>query len=227
MTDLAGYLFSPKALGVVRTGYGVHGEAVLAADQKIAAALDGPMFAGGSNVRFFLRDRSRGLEESSDEPRNGMTISVVRSSGAVSVQRGAGAPANADVAVQLYPSLVWEGQNEAHRGTDAENRWRAAVSVQRDGRLGFWVGIGPMYTFAERLIAAGARYAGYTDGGTSAGLVTRQGRTGDRGRRPVPSWIVAEELGAFGSLSRGQTIALVGGTLIFVLAIAAAVWRSR
>lgn len=127
-----------------------------------------------------------------------MTISVVN--GEAFVTSGSTIARGADVAVQLYPSLVRNGQNIASRSTDAERTWRAALVMLDKKTLAFAIGQRvSMYEFAEALIAAGARDAGYTDGGGSTSLWSKANATrfGSAENRAVPSWLVAHEVATF------------------------------
>lgn len=158
---------------------------------RAAFALDGPMF-DASGSEYLLLDFATGVFKQSKHPSAGITISV---NPGISVAHGAAYRAGCRAAVQLYPSLVERGVVVASEGVDTGAEWRAAVAVMPGGLLAFAVGQMGMADFARELQAAGAIYAGYTDGGSSTTLATQNGRYGHPAPRQVPTWLVAR--GAF------------------------------
>lgn len=197
------YQFPARALGIYRSP-----ESSKAADaalriSKPEALLDGPMFhgphcSGAHNVCFGLLDRKTQLAEPSELPRAGMTISVVNEEAYVT--SGSTITPGADVAIQLYPALVRNRQNVASRSADPERTWRAALVLLDKETLAFAIGQRvSMHEFAEALVAAGARDAGYTDGGGSTSLWSRADATryGSAENRAVPSWLVAHRVPSF------------------------------
>lgn len=192
-------VFVPREVQTARQLFAEHPE--------IVAAVDGPMFdyATGEprsyatyrrgRVSYALGDTSTGANVAPvpGNERRGITLSLVdgRLVGSVG-----GTPAlGADAWAQLYPSLVVNGA--VTQGlTDSDRTWRVAVGILRDGRLGFAEGAMSMQAFADALASAGFVWAGYTDGGGSASLVTRDESGALRGSDPddpdgrrVPSWI--------------------------------------
>lgn len=150
----------------------------------------GPHCSGPANVCFSLYDRKQGLHELSELPRGGMLLAV--KDGKAAVASTGAIPSGVDVAVQLYPSLVRGGRSVASRSNDTERTWRAALVLLDKNTLAFVIGQSlSMYEFAERLIAAGAREAGYTDGGNSGTLWTPSATFGAGNARAVPSFLVA------------------------------------
>lgn len=158
------------------------------------AALDGPMYGDcpGScrDLRFLHFERGY-LDIASEEPDAGITVSV-DDAGNASWRRGGRLPAGARVAVQLYPSLVEEGRSVASGSPNTEYVWRAALGQLDDGRLAFAIWRGPMPEFAGRLIAAGFRWAGYTDGGGSTSMAVQGQRLGSAEDRAVGSFLLAK-----------------------------------
>jgi hypothetical protein len=144
------------------------------------------------DARFLLFDAAAGVRVASGEPSVGVTVAV-DPAGRVSWTRGgAGVPPGARAAVQLYPSLLEDGEVTASgAGEGAEVTWRAALGQLNDGRLAFAVMRAAMPAFALALRRAGFRWAGYTDGGGSARVATRAGAWGSSEDRRVPAWLVA------------------------------------
>lgn len=202
---------SPELLSVIVPPTPSTARQVLDARPDLEAVIDGPMFGYCEGephdyaryrcgaVDYFLHDEDEGVhvEGDADKASRGATFSVV--GGAVVVAPGKSPAPGARVAFQLYPALVEDGRiavGQAAPGRpDAEANHRSAVLVTRDGRVGFAYARTSMRDFAERLSAAGAAWAGYTDGGGSSTLVRRtpsglEGTDADDpdGRR-VPSFI--------------------------------------
>jgi len=179
------------------------------------ALIDGSMFraigaqrSGESDTAYYRRvdrgmtnfrlvDRAAGIDVASRRARGGGTI-WVKPPGGVSVQSGDAVAADAAFAVQLYPPLVRNGAVVASNvGSNAQTNWRAGIGVMGDGRLVFAVGRKSMTDFARAMLVAGARDAGYTDGGGSGLVQLANGsRYGSSENRPVPVWIAAMPLAA-------------------------------
>lgn len=208
-------------------------DVVAALGGSLQAALDGPMFdrcdsgligtdaeryAASQCARILYAhfDRESGLNIPSTEPGSGITIGVRENGEAFSVSGGV-VPADARTAVQLFPTLVRDGQViVSNDGNNAERNWRAGMGVLRDGRLAFAVMNGAsMPVFAQALIDAGFVSAGYSDGGGSTSLITPGARVGSSEGRRVASFLVARAPGGFGGLSRIEpgTIAIVAGSV--------------
>lgn len=173
----------------------------LAANPRAEAVLDGAMFSlcapGGyasstcADLDYLLR--GEGLFDDGEHLADGGTVSVTPQGTAV-VRPGADAVPGARLSVQLYPTLVRDGQViVSNNGTNADRVWRAALCVLDDGRLAFAIMQADMQTFARTLIAAlRARHAYYTDGGGSTSLAVRgDARYGHPEDRRVAFWLVA------------------------------------
>ena len=201
----------------------------LAQDSTLFAVLDGPMFekcSAGSyssytcgDPRFLLRDSiGNSINENSDESSVGGTIFVKE--GVAHYIRGGVVPAEIEIAVQGYPTLVVDGVNTAGTsGTNQDRVWRAALCIIRSSNgneeLAFAVGHDTMYGFAASLIGAGAVYAVYTDGGGSGRLATRDGFVGDSENRRVPLWLGVRPSSGFSTV---DVWPIVGVTAIVVVA---------
>lgn len=196
-------VFDPGQLGVIawQTGSGrteMHqADDALAAAPSAEAVLDGPMFQDlGSNrasSNFMLFDAHRSVSIPSRYPTSGGTIAVVPTidgRGRAVATTGARYPDEALVAVQGYPTLVWNRSNVVLPNVNPEQWRRAALAILEDGRLAFIIGSGPMHGFAERVRALGAVYAVYTDGGGSTSLAVRGDRRyGSAENRAVAAWL--------------------------------------
>lgn len=203
--------FDPAGLGVVIPARPSTAEDVFRDHPDVLIAIGGPMFRFCEDqprdysryecglVNYALRDEARGARADGlrSNDRVGVTFSVV--GGTLVAARGNAPAAGARVWAQTYPGLVEDGQlavGAPTTGPDAESTGRVGLGVLRDGRGFFAYARCSLRVFAERLRAAGAAWAGYTDGGGSSSLVMRSG-TGlvgvdaddPRGRR-LPSWVV-------------------------------------
>ena len=167
---------------------------VLQISGDIQVAIDGPMYSSCSpepcgSPDYFLLDRARGIAITGRYPTRGATISVIPGQPAVAML-GNHFAETATIAVQGYPTLVWEGRNDASAAVNTSSVWRAALGIMVDGRLFVAVGHGTMREFAEALRLRGAKFAVYLDGGGSTSLVSRGGtRIGHPENRPVAEWI--------------------------------------
>jgi hypothetical protein len=220
-------VFEPSQLGLYFSEMNSSGQLTRSkADEVLAmpgvlAVLDGPMFhdcssvgrctipprhqcsAGNCNaviLDYLYLDRRAGESFEGRYPGRGMTLSV-REDGRVYAAHGASSAGDPVVAVQLYPELIWDGQNASSPNIDTSVTWRAALGVL-GGKLIIATARGSMHNFAEKLRALGVTYAGYTDGGGSAALGLRSGeRVGSTEDRAVASWIVVREPATLGMVS--------------------------
>lgn len=141
-------------------------------------------------------------------PNAGMTFSIVPNEvgSEVRVTRGASPDPDAGIAVQTYPSLVWDGGYPTlnGEGPNAQTVWRAALGATSDGNLCFIASQAPMISFAHECVYVGhARYAGYLDGGGSFELLMRSGwRIGHPEDRRVGTWLGVMEPSYLTTLSR-------------------------
>jgi hypothetical protein len=155
-------------------------------------ALDGPMFNGAGRVtEWTLRDRTTGVDLTGSRRAEGLYLSVAgdRATMARAPLEGAA------VVVQTWPPLLEGGRVVAtNTGTNAERVWRAAIGVMADGRVCAAVRQADVLTFARDLAAHGVSSAGYTDGGSSTVLWTREAPAWGRqtAGAKVPAWITAE-----------------------------------
>lgn len=168
------------------------------------AALDGPMFEKCSSqsgvpyssyncgeLLYKHYDLRSGLNVSSKYPSRGITISVLEN-GHSQAADGDVVPPNATVAVQLYPAMVVNGQTRHVSDADG-NAQRAALAIMEDGNMAFVISRPMLMSqFAQKLVAAGAKYAGYTDGGGSTSLATPTGYKGSSEHRRVLTWLLAK-----------------------------------
>lgn len=193
--------FAPSDLHIVHSRSPIGIEGAMRLVPGAAAALPGPMFricdssASGyadatcGDPSYLLRDTTRGIDEASEYPDRGGTFSV--SQGVVHVARGASAVPCAPVAVQGYPTVVWDGQNEAPtRGEATSSTWRSALVLLQDGRLAFALARATFPEFGRWLVESGATHAIYTDGGGSGNIVSGGGLVGSSEGRPLPSFLV-------------------------------------
>lgn len=206
-------LFAPSELGVytkpVRGGFAPISPATVLRDSGAQAALNGPMFGvcGGQDIpagnagyavsmcdtlEYRHVDRNRSLDARGIHPMRGLTLSV-HDGQATALSNDWARNDNGDgpdVAVQTYPTLVVDGASVAAGSPNVDRVWRSALALMNDGRMAFAVGLMPMPQFAQALAEAGARAAGYTDGGGSSRIQTATEAFGSTEGRPVPSWLV-------------------------------------
>lgn len=180
---------SPKMLGIVVSDRNPRTIASVAqSDRNVLAAIDGPMFsvirgpgdgAGNAAYRTYRRgrldythiDRGKGVDVATRYPDRGLTISVVGDR--AYANRGSRVQTGASVAVQGYPSMVWQGTNEGSTRNDLDRNERSAFGILRDGRVFIAFAETGIRAMAETLIAMGAEYATYGDGGGSGGMFVR------------------------------------------------------
>lgn len=176
-----------------------------------AAALNGPMFgicrgspssyegATCNTLDFLHYRKSMGAMAPSAGQREGITLSIVRDWMSVRAVMGDSMYPDAQMAVQLYPSLLENGRSVTNPNLNTEQIWRSGIGVDRNGNVILMAGIGSMSSFAQQMAALGAVSAGYTDGGGSTSIGwKRSGRTNRQGSpedRPVGSWIVINRIG--------------------------------
>lgn len=129
-----------------------------------------------------------------DEPgckctrQDGVTFSVVDNT--LLVRRYAEVAFGAAVAVQLYPTLVWEGTPSRSKQSLSSV---AGLGIRYDGKLVSLVaGRATLGALAAAFVAEGCYAAGYTDAGPSAALwVPQTGFIGAHGANPkLPAWLV-------------------------------------
>lgn len=200
--------FDPSHLGTVSVPIStantrrIRAAEALQISGDIQIAIDGPMYSACApepcgSPDYFLLDRAREIAITGRYPTRGATISVVPGQPAVAML-GNHFPEAATIAVQGYPTLVWNGRNDASAAVNTSSVWRAALGILVDGRLFVAVGHGTMREFAEALRLRGAKFAVYLDGGGSTSLVSRDGtRIGHPENRAVAEWITVR-----GSTSR-------------------------
>lgn len=227
---------------------------VLAADPRVLATFDGAMasFCGSDvsqaraanpnldlaairhialcrllDYRYF--DRAAGIDVLGRYPNRGVTIGVA--DGQAFASPTSTMPANADVAVQLYPSIVENGVNIGNDdvGTNGDRLWRGGLGILPDGRMVMAVGEGSMRTFADAMIALGCTVVGYLDGGGSASALVRGGtRVGSSENRPVASFLVVRDVAA---LAPAVQTMLVGAVVTMGVAAVAGglylLWSTR
>lgn len=181
-------------------------------------ALDGPMFGPSGRVtEWTLRDRATGVDLTGSRRGEGLYLSVA--DGRATMAR---APLEgAAVVVQTWPPLLEGGRVVATNvGTNAERVWRAALGILADGRVCAAVRQADVVTFARDLAAHGVTAAGYTDGGSSTVLWTREAPAWGRqtAGAKVPAWITAEApSSAPGAPSSGGPGAPLGAVAAAVL----------
>lgn len=155
-----------------------------------------------------LRLRTAGGLEVRGTPGVGLVLSIVRDWTSVRAEMDHAANPAADLAVQGYPSLTFDGRNVTNREVNNDRVWRSGVGLMPDGRVMLAVAVNSMWGFAEQFIAAGARRAVYTDGGGSTVLGFGNQRIGSTVDRSVASWITVMTIPRLPYLA---TIGLVGG----------------
>jgi hypothetical protein len=179
-------------------------------------ALNGPQFArcssdpgqrpGENQPHFYARlrcnlanfaqhDPAEGVDLPGSDPRDGITIAVGPTAAGIAAHgsRGDTPPPEAAVSVQLYPPLIAAGRvvTIQYDGHAAEIVWRCAAGIRTDGRIALLATKADMRTLQSICTGLGLVWAGYTDGGGSADLSTRDGmRVGSTEHRPVGSWLV-------------------------------------
>lgn len=203
--------FPPSWLSIYAkpTGNGQYAPVTIAdamADKSVVAAIDGPMFAncdaGASyetsqcaDPRYAQLDKSDRINDPPNRgnDRDGVSVSVVR--GAAQWTTGGAIDTDASVGLQLYPALVANGVVSAlsSDGSNGQRVGRAALLGLQDGSLAFATAYDTIHGFARRCRAAGAVWAGYTDGGGSTAM----------GYRPV-----GEPLRQWGNVSDPRPVAV-------------------
>lgn len=200
MRRIGVYKFSPAALGVYRTPQKVTAPQLLAEHPDVFMAAAAPMYSrtgsfscpGPCTLLFDSRTGVNfpGAPQVQD---SGVTISIVN--GQAVAKQGATKVPGATVAVQGWPSLVWNGVP-----TRKTNRYSsvAGLGLLRDGNLLYIVGAsGSFAELADEFVRHGAVAALYTDASASAALYLRDGgwqgvHAGGSPSGPrLPGWIVA------------------------------------
>lgn len=198
----------------------------------VFAVLDGPMF-DGSGPQYTLRDKSRDIDVRGRFPTRGVIFCVV--GGRVAARRGGLPMAGSTVCVQTYPSLVEAGAVTASQTVDTDLVGRAALVLRRDGGVSLVAArAASMRAFAEAIAdQLDALWAGYTDGGSSTSLVSRQALLLDPQQRRLPSWVVARmppaAVGAAapGAFQISGEALVVGGSFLAGVALYTIGSRSR
>jgi len=190
--------------------------------------VNGAMFDGAHRPRFLLRDVAAGVSYGSSEPDEGVTVWVER--GVAGAAYGGRAPDGAEVAVQGWPSLVRAGVASATNvGTNAERVWRPGIGVTADGRIVVVAVVGTMVQLAERMVAAGAWWAGYLDGGSSLQLEGGGVRRASPDVAPVPVFLLAKPPAGSSAVVRwtpARKAVVIGGAALAAAALVA-LWAER
>lgn len=205
------FVLEPKDLHVFREGSGKTAPrvgpqvAAKAAGTQlprfaVLAVAAGPMFGrtgskrcgGGSTACTRQLDVTLGVDEPGCRctQQDGLTFSVVANT--LFARRYAEVAFGARVAVQLYPTLVWEGEPSRSKQVLSSV---AGLGVRRDGKLVSLVaGRATLGALAAAFVAEGCYAAGYTDAGPSAALWLPSGTgiyLGAHGANPkLPTWLV-------------------------------------
>lgn len=191
-------------------------------------AVNGAMFDYAHRPRFLLRDVGADVAAVTSEPDEGVTVWVERGVGGAAY--GGRAPDGAEVAVQGWPSLVRDGAVSATNvGTNAERDTRVGVGLTADGRIVVVSTVGTMVQLAERMVAAGARWAGYLDGGSSLQLEGGGVRRVSSRAATVPVFLLAEPPVGGAPLARwtpARKAVVVGGAALAAVALLA-LWLDR
>lgn len=234
--SLTVYAFDASLLGVFGQPASVAGRFVPIGPDDVltasgaSAALDGVQFDTCDSAPyatsqcgvpvFMVYDSARGVSVAGSHPNEGMTISVAN--GQAVAMSGSQMAAGAQVAVQLWPSLVSGGQVVvSNSGTNATAERRAALAIISPNQLAFVVGAANMVDFANAIAALGATDAGYTDGGGSTSLVTQGGFFGASEHRRVPTWLIASSGGLSGAISSAFGNGLSNGMAAIVSVVVA------
>lgn len=199
LRNIGEYVFDANQLHLVRYSSAVGPEKVLADYPKVQAVMAAPMFGhtGSGSCGGGFKPCTRQLDKSHniDLPgasrlnASGITLSVV--GGRASAAQGAAVAPGATVALQLYPTLAWNG----HPSGGGSESSVAGLGLLANGRLMYLVASGgSLRELGTLFVQKGARVAGYTDAGSSAALYVRgEGYRGVHARNPaLPAWIVAE-----------------------------------
>ena len=213
--------------------------------EDVLAAIDGSMFTNcdpGSNERTLecanpelaALDRSQGVLEQSDRGKGDQGISLWIVNGRARWTLGGSIDSEAAVGAQFYPSLVVNGRvsEVSTSGGNAHIVGRAAVLGLADGRVAFATGRDSLQGFARRCAAAGAVWAGYTDGGTSYSMGLREASGSFRrwgmseaNERPVAMFLVARRPVSKSIVTSSAAPWIIGTAA--VVAIGLGVWALR
>ncbi len=167
---------------------------ILGDNPRAVFAVDGTMFESTAGTdAFLLYDPSKGVNQPTRKPNEGMTISVV--GGRAQGQYGGHMAQGATVAVQSWPSMVVDGRPVAHdTAANRERVWRLGIGADAHGGIVVVMLIGPMSALGERMAREGIINGGYLDGGSSLAAdargVFRRTHTAPSGVR-IPGWILA------------------------------------
>jgi hypothetical protein len=212
-----------------RTYERVRGAEAMAAVPDALAALDGSMYddLGGGRADLNYLVSGTGINDPGDFDARGITLNVL-ASGQTSWVRGGTIIAGARTSVQFYPSLIERGVNVQNPARDTDSNWRAAIVEFSPGELALAVQRAPMHAFTNNLIAAGAQWAGYTDGGGSARALARLAdgslqRFGSTEDRAVPMWLMVRP-SALPPTSSSTTTTLL--LLMIAMVVAFGAWTN-
>lgn len=224
LRNIGAYTIEPKQLRIVR-GQRRNVDAIAAAYPWALAATAAPMYGrtasrscgGALNPCTALYDRASGVSFPGVFRDSGLTISV--KGNRASVANGAQVPPGADVAVQLYPTIVRAG---VASGPGTAESSVAGVGLLRNGKLLLMVaGGGSPFELGQEFVRRGAEYAGYTDAGSSAALWVRgEGWRGAHAANPsLPGWLLVGpppkvNMMAWGAIVAGVLLALGGAGLL-------------
>lgn len=191
--------FPARALHLARYPSPVRPARVLEDHPNALAVAAGPMYGHtasrpcGGGVKPCTRwyEPARGIDLPAAIADAGITISIV--GGEASARSKNQIAPEANVALQLYPTITWEG---AARGTSTGESSVAGLGLLRDGNLLYLVASGGSpQALGSEFVARNAVAAGYTDAGSSAALYVRdEGFRGAHARDPkLPGWLVIED----------------------------------
>jgi hypothetical protein len=192
-----------------RTVWPSRASEALQADPSVVAVIDGPMFnncdsrpyatSSCADMDYLHVDAAKQInyQADSDKRGRGITLSVMPD-GSTRWALGASPESGAKTSVQFYPSLVYNGQVQSvsNSGSNANRVWRAGVAQLSDGKLAFVVAQESLSGFAALLRRLGAVHAGYTDGGGSTAVATRERTVGSSENRPVATWLAVRARGS-------------------------------
>lgn len=195
LRNIGAYELAASQLAIARYGSLVTVERVMADNPTALAAAAAPMYShtgsgscgGGIVPCTRLLDLARGIDFQSKRVDSGVTLSIV--GGKATAAQGSAVAPGASVAVQLYPTLVWNGRPS---GGGSESSV-AGLGLLQNGRLLYLVASGgSLADLAAEFVRRGAVAAGYTDAGSSAALYVRgSGWKGVHARAPkLPGWLL-------------------------------------
>lgn len=209
LRNIGEYTFDPSKLRILRPtnekGKNVRLNPEEMMDKyPVRALMAAPMFnhtgsgkcgPGGLTPCTRQYDSITGVDFPSYRPKSGITLNVCRDSimgkQYVIVLPQAEKASDANLAIQLYPSLVFDGEIKGKRekvssvaGLGFNEETKKLVSLVASG--------GTLKDLADLFLEKGCNYAGYTDAGSSAALYIRgEGYRGVHAKNPkLPCWLV-------------------------------------